>query len=238
MKPVMLAAFALLASSAAQAQNIAPSFNCNRASFADERTICDDDRLAQMDQALTIALRQVKPDSIKMAREDAFARLKDRHACGADRMCILDNQVQVLDMIDGYGAHVPTPPWVGAYRLDLIEAGQVPMVADLPKRVGACTRTKIAAIASRFGDTLQPPATPDDDHGTSIDYANEGHGVSYSFVPAVADSKIGDPVIVCLVSLPKDCPPGDDRGKMYSGTNLRTKGSWILPDSQHMCGGA
>ena len=31
---------------------------------------------------------------------------------------------------------------------------------------------------------------------------------------------------------------GDERGRVYSGTNLRTRGSWQLPDAQHMCGGA
>jgi hypothetical protein len=48
----------------------------------------------------------------------------------------------------------------------------------------------------------------------------------------------GDKVKLCLVSLPEDCPPGDDRGKIYRATNLRTGESWEAPDSQHSCGGA
>ena len=39
-------------------------------------------------------------------------------------------------------------------------------------------------------------------------------------------------------SVPENCPPGDDRGKIYKATNLRTNESWEAPDSQHSCGGA
>ena len=45
-------------------------------------------------------------------------------------------------------------------------------------------------------------------------------------------------VLVCLVALPQDCPPGDDRGKTYAAANLRTLGAWSAADSEHMCGGA
>jgi hypothetical protein len=74
---------------------------------------------------------------------------------------------------------------------------------------------------------------------SEVSYANGGYRVSQpSFVPAIAESRGGDKVLLCLVSIPKNCPPEDDRGRLYSGTNLRTGGSWLLPDSIHMCGGA
>ncbi len=50
--------------------------------------------------------------------------------------------------------------------------------------------------------------------------------------------RAGDPVEMCLVSIPRDCPVGDDRGREYRTTNLRTRKSWRLPDSEHSCGGA
>ena len=31
---------------------------------------------------------------------------------------------------------------------------------------------------------------------------------------------------------------GDQRGRIYQARNLRTGGTWTLPDSQHSCGGA
>jgi hypothetical protein len=44
--------------------------------------------------------------------------------------------------------------------------------------------------------------------------------------------------MTCLTKLPTHCPPGDQRGKWYTTTNLRTDESWTLPDAEHMCGGA
>jgi hypothetical protein len=57
-------------------------------------------------------------------------------------------------------------------------------------------------------------------------------------VPAIEHSKAGDHVRMCLVSTPRHCPKGDNRGRVYRTTNLRMHKSWKLPDSEHMCGGA
>ena len=100
---------------------------------------------------------------------------------------------------------------------------------ELPTEIGACSETTITDIGYRLGDP---------DSGSAISYANGGVQVSYDTVPAIHRSQIGDAVQLCLVSIPEDCPPGDDRGKVYSATNLRTGESWEAPDSQHSCGGA
>ena len=47
----------------ARAEPGAPSFDCAKASAADERAICEDSRLSEMDQAMTIAFGQVKKES-------------------------------------------------------------------------------------------------------------------------------------------------------------------------------
>ena len=100
---------------------------------------------------------------------------------------------------------------------------------DLPTEIGACSETTIEDIGYRLGDP---------DSGSAISYANGGGQVSYDTIPEIHRSRVGDPVRLCLVSIPEDCPPGDDRGKVYSATNLRTGESWEAPDSQHSCGGA
>jgi hypothetical protein len=74
--------------------------------------------------------------------------------------------------------------------------------------------------------------------GSSVIFVNGGSQVSYEQETAVDASRPGDPVKMCLVSIPRHCPPGDDRGREYKTTNLRTHKSWRLPDSEHMCGGA
>jgi hypothetical protein len=100
----------------------------------------------------------------------------------------------------------------------------------LPKRVGDCAKTKIKSVETRLENAP--------DSGSAVSFRNGGYQVSYDTVPAIVHSKAGDPVRMCLVSIPKHCPKGDHRGKVYRTTNLRTHKSWKLMDSEHMCGGA
>lgn len=101
-----------------------------------------------------------------------------------------------------------------------------------PKNVGDCQASTITSITGRFGE-------PNDfSSGMSITYDDVIYNVSYESEAPVTRSRVGDPVRVCLASIPTNCPEGDYRGKMYKVTNLRTNESWELPDSEHGCGGA
>jgi hypothetical protein len=106
----------------------------------------------------------------------------------------------------------------------------------LPTRVGACVATRVKTVETRLEDgiTHQPVA----DSGSAIEFANGGYQVSYDTLPAITRSRPGDAIRLCLRSIPSGCPRGDDRGREYRATNLRTGQSWELPDSEHMCGGA
>ena len=106
----------------------------------------------------------------------------------------------------------------------------------LPTVVGQCTTTTVSKIGTRLTEGVNGPDVPGS--GSLILYANGGSQVSYDTVPGIEHSGVGDKVFLCLVSIPTSCPPGDDRGKWYSGKNLRTGEAWRLPDSQHTCGGA
>ncbi len=105
----------------------------------------------------------------------------------------------------------------------------------LPKHVGECATTKVQKIETRLVDGSNQPVKGS---GSAVEFANGGYQVSYDTVPAVEASRPGDAVKICLVSIPHPCPPGDKRGRIYKTTNLRTSGSWTLPDSEHSCGGA
>lgn len=128
-----------------------------------------------------------------------------------------------------------------AYRIALslclaagMAAAAVPSARadELPTEVGACADSTITQTGGRLegDDTFET--------GTFVQFDNGGSQISYDRVDGVVNSKIGDPVRICLVSIPEGCPPGDDRGRVYSTTNLRTGDSWEMPDSGHMCGGA
>ncbi|WP_315812793.1 hypothetical protein [Bradyrhizobium sp. SZCCHNR2028] len=76
------------------------------------------------------------------------------------------------------------------------------------------------------------------DPGKHVLYQNGAEQIDAEWNAAVAHSKLGDPVRLCTVSKPKQCPPGDDRGRIYKATNLRTKETWQISESWHSCGGA
>lgn len=107
--------------------------------------------------------------------------------------------------------------------------GSVKQRADL-KKVGECQTVAVAETGSRLEGVPES--------GSWIRFSNNISQVSYEIVPGIQSSQPGDKVLLCLVSIPLNCPPGDDRGRVYSGTNLRTEQAWAEADSQHMCGGA
>jgi hypothetical protein len=102
--------------------------------------------------------------------------------------------------------------------------------APLPRRVGQCSVTTVKAVESRL------EGTPDS--GSAISYDNGGYQVSYDTIPAIQASRRGDAVRLCLTLIPRPCPRGDVRGRIYHATNLRTGASWTAADAEHSCGGA
>ncbi|WP_315720507.1 MULTISPECIES: hypothetical protein [unclassified Bradyrhizobium] len=116
-------------------------------------------------------------------------------------------------------------------------------------KVGACAETTITRIADRFDEPLSPTpfksgekrdedGEPLMDSGTYVQYQNGAEQIDAEWNAGVAHSKLGDPVRLCTVWKPKKCPPGDDRGRIYKATNLRTNETWQMSESWHSCGGA
>jgi len=110
------------------------------------------------------------------------------------------------------------------------------MSGSLPTRPGTCTWTKIKRLEHRLGEGKDGPFVPDS--GSAVTFENGGNQVSYEELDAVHHSRAGDPVLMCLVAIPQHCPKGDNRGRMYTTTNLRTWESWTMADAEHHCGGA
>ena len=104
------------------------------------------------------------------------------------------------------------------------------LAGKLPAKEGGCTVTTIKEVGTRLEGIA--------DSGDAVSYVNGGYQVSTETIRGLKGSKRGDKVRLCLVSIPDECPPGDDRGKVYKATNLRTHKSWEAQDSEHSCGGA
>ena len=106
----------------------------------------------------------------------------------------------------------------------------------LPTREGTCVRTEIAKLEHRLQSGINGPFIPDS--GSAVRFTNGGYQVGYKELEAVRHSRVGDPVFMCLIVIPRNCPAGDARGRVYTTTNLRTIESWTMQDSEHGCGGA
>ena len=122
-----------------------------------------------------------------------------------------------------------------------VQPSQAPSVtisvqsSGLPTQIGQCDSTNVSWLGYRLSGV---PTSTAIRSGSAIQYSDGGSQVSYETVSGIENSQIGDPINLCLVSIPTDCPPGDSRGKVYKAINLRTGESWEEADSEHMCGGA
>ncbi len=220
---MMVVPFVVLSGSAAIGQH-APSAaaNCARATSASEKMICGNARLVEGDAGLaTVYSRLIQhsaPSQQAVVRNGQRAWLARRDRC-RDTTCLRNL----------YDART-----TALYAQ--LEARDAVLRRGVAK-IGQCAVAKIDQIGPRLADGSDLNSRPDDT-GTSVSFTNGVHQVSYDLEKPVARSRIGDPAKVCLVSIPRNCPPGDDRGRQYAVTNLRTGEHWQMYDSQHMCGGA
>ena len=233
---LLVTASILAASGLARADG--PSFDCRKARLPTEKAICADPQMSAIDALITKAYRDFEPafagDKRKIARE----LVADRNACKTDAACIVSAQNNALQT---YGS---APSWVQDYNIALIGkkaldfAAKTPKPTDLPlpASIGNCGFTHIKTLTTRLGDDPLETASPD--AGSAATFTNGGTAVSYDREPGLASSKVGDPVVMCLIAIPRDCPKDDVRGKVYYAVDLANKGTWALPDSQHLCGGA
>lgn len=187
----------------------AASFDCARAASPTEHAICANPQLSALDGQLgTIYGQRLALDPGVRQIQRAWLKARDA-GCGADRACLANFIRAELAWFAG-GVARPT--------------------SRLPVSPGACSLTAISRIGTRLEGT---PGS-----GSAVEMANGADQVSYDTIAAIDRSRPGDPVLVCLVSLPQNCPAGDDRGKIYAAANLRTLGAWSEADSEHSCGGA
>lgn len=214
----------------------APSFNCVQAIADDEKAICGDPTLARADNLIANLYKTQVRNDPNLKR---YLRVQNvyRSNCHSDPLCIISVQTQIVRIMQ-IGS--PPPKWMEEYQTKLIQSGMGKVwQAVLPTAIGRCVTTSFLDIADRFGGPLVSGTDVDGfDKGSSASFRNGGWVVSYSKEPVLLTSRIGDKATMCLVSIPKGCPPGDDRGRTYRITNLRTGVSGVLADAQHMCGGA
>jgi len=187
---------------------LAASFNCARAATPTEVAICADPALSALDGQLGLAYTPQLAANPTVKQVERGWLALRNLACGGDAGCLASLTSAQLAWLR---AGAPRPP------------------AAIPTRVGACSLTSITRVGTRLAGVAGSSAVTE---------TNGAVQISYDQIPTIDASRRGDPALVCLVSVPRNCPAGDDRGKVYGVANLRTLGAWALPDSEHSCGGA
>lgn len=207
----------------------AASFDCTKVSTLVETAICSDSELSSLDDSLAVRYKQALRHafSVTQVKERQRAWLKQRNTCKTAG-CLQE-----------------------AYRARLAEltattSSQPVASSGLPVRIDECVTTQLVDKNTRF-DGAKPGEVGGEVY---VSFANQV-GLYITSIPHLApgvdpdaymartqDFARGDKVRLCLVSLPEDCPPGDDRGKVYSVSNLKNQMSFIGIDAWHTCGGA
>lgn len=210
----------------------AASFDCGKARTPDETAVCADSRLSALDEqfghVFATAMKQPEAETRHQVRTVARDFLADRRKCGAESRCIVVSYLNALGFFRQFADKIDLPDWITA---PLLSGGRMPDTSKLPRGVGECVSTVVKEIGPRLeGGNF--------DSGTSISFTNTGYQVSYEREQKLLASRLGDKAVMCLASIPRFCPQGDDRGRLYLVTNLRTGTTWWLSDSEHGCGGA
>src|ERR1700681_3777412 len=92
----------------------------------------------------------------------------------------------------------------------VLVSGGIALADPLPTQIGQCTSTTIKEVTTRLQDGATNKPIPGS--GSAVEFVNGGYQVSYDTIAVITQSRSGDPVTMCLVSIPQGCPPGDKRG--------------------------
>jgi len=112
--PLLLGAFLVLPSSLCLGEDAPkPSFPCDQAKALDEKTICSDAHLAELDRLQAAAYLVAKQKDASDATKEARLRLEERSLCGNDRVCLFDSMSSAEGMT--------MPAWGEAYRKELLQ---------------------------------------------------------------------------------------------------------------------
>lgn len=120
-------------------------------------------------------------------------------------------------------------------------AGTAAFAAELvPQQVGQCTLTTISDLGYKLetNDDRGRVQTILDPSRDEVRYVDGIEQYSMTKLAGLKGARKGDPVKLCLTEVPDECPPGDDRGKVFKATDLKTGKSWEAMNSEHDCGGA
>ncbi len=97
-------------SQVAQTGTFKPSFDCAKATYPDERAICSNAELSQLDNIANAGYEYVRrTNGAQFAKSITLPLLQSRRACGSDAACIKEQQLAAIQKFNSAGAPVSGP---------------------------------------------------------------------------------------------------------------------------------
>ena len=140
-----------------------PSFDCGKARFSDELTICRSPQLAELDNLVAAGYAFLKSTQGRSAADQVGIPLwRSRQSCQSDEACIRQREIEAINAYRAAGAPVSLPSWASlqAYPGSGGAIAETPQVAPAtpPANSGVGTGDTAVQMVSD-GGTFKVPVT-------------------------------------------------------------------------------
>ncbi|NTI49034.1 hypothetical protein G6L94_11975 [Agrobacterium rhizogenes] len=129
----------------------AVSFDCSKASSADERAICSNDELSSLDDAVDAGYREARRSSPNAARPLSRALLAERRSCGSDAACL---KAAMTKAIGAYKSVILGDTSGGASQDKVYYGSRAGMQVTVVARAGLNSRHASISVEHRREDAV------------------------------------------------------------------------------------
>ncbi|MBY3328775.1 hypothetical protein HFO02_35435 [Rhizobium laguerreae] len=129
----------------------AASFDCRKASTADERTICSSDELSGLDDAMAAGYREARKQAPAIAKPLSRSLLLERRACGADINCL---KATMTKAVGAYKSIILGEPIEGDQKDKVYYGSRAGMQVSVVSRSGIDTPRAVIQIEHRREDAV------------------------------------------------------------------------------------
>ncbi|WP_246720895.1 lysozyme inhibitor LprI family protein [Rhizobium ruizarguesonis] len=129
----------------------AASFDCRKASSADEHAICSNDELSGLDDAMDAGFREARRQAPAVVKPLSRSLLAERRACGADIECL---KMTMTKAVGAYKSIILGEPVDGDHKDKVYYGSRAGMQVSVVSRSGIDTPRAVIQIEHRREDAV------------------------------------------------------------------------------------
>ncbi len=129
----------------------AVSFDCKKASSADERAICSNDELSGLDDAIAAGYREARRQAPAVVKPLSRSLLSERRACGADVDCLKSAMTKA---VGAYKSIILGEPLEGEQKDKVYYGSRAGMQVSVVARSGIDTPRAVIQVEHRREDAV------------------------------------------------------------------------------------